>query len=112
MSQTVPIDLQVLQSKIVEGITAIQSNVTEKAAVLFLGDTGVGKSALVSYLIGESLKVEEVGLKTCLTSSASPQCSPLHIGHTKYSETSLPIKVKCQGFIIYDCPGFNGNSSL
>lgn len=60
------IDMPLLRNKIIEGITHLQITANEKQAVLFIGDTGVGKSTLLSYLIGQSLQVREVGLKPCL----------------------------------------------
>ena len=60
------IDMPLLRNKIIEGITHLQISANEKEAVLFIGDTGVGKSTLLSYLIGQSLQVREVGLKPCL----------------------------------------------
>jgi|688.fasta_scaffold615937_1 putative ribosome biogenesis GTPase RsgA len=41
-----------LRNKIIEGITQLHKNINESEAVLFIGDTGVGKSTLLSYLIG------------------------------------------------------------
>lgn len=84
MTTEAPIDMSLLRSKIVEGITEIQKKVNESEAVLFIGDTGVGKSTLLSYLIGHSLKVCEIGLKPCLVDCNEKQGS-LKIGHEKYS---------------------------
>lgn len=56
------------------------------------------------------MTVEEIGLKACLTVSGA--CSNgIKIGHEKYSETSVPVKVVCSDITIYDCPGFNDNKS-
>lgn len=84
MSSEAPINMQLLRTKIVEGISEIQKSVNEKEAILFIGDTGVGKSTLLSYLIGHQLKVCEVGLKPCLIDCSEKQ-SVLKIGHNKYS---------------------------
>ena len=72
-----------------------------------LGDTGVGKSTLMSYLAGEDLKIKQVGLKPCLSNIEN---SHIKIGHLKYSETSLPNEVCIDGKVFYDCPGFNDNT--
>jgi len=58
--------MTVLRDKILEGVTQILKEPSESEAVLFIGDTGVGKSTLLSYLIGHQLKIEEIGLKPCL----------------------------------------------
>jgi putative ribosome biogenesis GTPase RsgA len=57
MTETLPIDMDILRNKILEGLTYIHKSINEKEAVLFIGDTGVGKSTLLSYLIGEQLKI-------------------------------------------------------
>ena len=72
-----------------------------------IGDTGVGKSTIMSYLSEDDLKVEQRGLKACLVGSESNQ---IKIGHHKYSETSLPNAVCIGRQIFYDCPGFNDNT--
>ena len=35
----------------------------------------------------------------------------MKIGHQKYSETSVPVRVKFESVAFYDCPGFNDNKS-
>lgn len=110
MSDQVPIDMPLLRTKILHGLTLIQKGVGEQEAVLFIGDTGVGKSTLLAYLTGHQLQVQEVGLKPCLaTCTQGP--NEIKIGHQKYSETSVPVKVECGELTIYDCPGFNDNKS-
>lgn len=66
MDSEARINMSVLRSKLAEGLAYIQKNVNEKEAIFFLGDTGVGKSTILNYLIGNELKIEEVGLKPCL----------------------------------------------
>ena len=72
-----------------------------------IGDTGVGKSTIMSYLAEEDLKVEMRGLKYCLVACES---NKIKIGHQKYSETSLPNEVVIGNQVFYDCPGFNDNT--
>ena len=57
MTEEISIQMAVLRDKILSGVTQIQKDPNQGEAVLFIGDTGVGKSTLLSYLIGHQLKV-------------------------------------------------------
>jgi GTPase Era involved in 16S rRNA processing len=74
--------------------------------VLVIGDTGVGKSTIMSFLSGSSLVVRYEGLKPTLDNASA---SKIKIGHEKYSETSVPTKVVIEDMAFYDCPGFKDN---
>ena len=71
-----------------------------------IGDTGVGKSTIMSFLAGSELVVRFDGLKPILD---TVQKTRIKIGHEKYSETSIPTKVVIEKMAFYDCPGFKDN---
>ncbi len=50
--------------------------------MLVIGDTGVGKSTIMSFLAGSNLVVRYEGLKPTLDNSGA---SKIKIGHEKYS---------------------------
>lgn len=75
-------------------------------AVIMIGDTGVGKSTIMSFLSGSELVVRFDGLKPILDTA---QKTRIKIGHEKYSETSIPTKVVIERMAFYDCPGFKDN---
>ena len=74
--------------------------------MLVIGDTGVGKSTIMSFLSGSNLVVRYEGLKPTLDNAGA---SKIKIGHEKYSETSVPTKVVIEDMAFYDCPGFKDN---
>ena len=47
-----PIDFKYLEEIIISGIKQMQLNANLGDAVFFLGDTGVGKSTLMTYMLG------------------------------------------------------------
>lgn len=57
MTNSSSLDMTLLRRKIVEGITHIHRSIEETKAVLFVGDSGVGKTTLLSHLIGRELSV-------------------------------------------------------
>lgn len=57
MDSEARIDMKVLREKMQEGLSKIQKNTNEKEAIFFIGDTGVGKSTILNYLIGNELKI-------------------------------------------------------
>ena len=101
-----PIDLPKLKELIHEGVTAIPIDKDNNQAILVIGDTGVGKSTILSFLNGSQLVVRFDGLKPTLDSINQTR---IKIGHDKYSETSVPTKVVIDRMAFYDCPGFNDN---
>ena len=82
--------MEIVKNRILEGVHKIKKIDKVEKAIVMIGDTGVGKSTLLSYLAGNDLTVQQVGLKLCLV---SPRESRIKIGHEKYSETSLPNEV-------------------
>lgn len=77
-----PIDLAKLKQLIHTGIQAIPIDNTSKEAVIVIGDTGVGKSTIMSFLSGSKLVVKYDGLKPTLDNQGQ---SKIKIGHQKYS---------------------------
>lgn len=71
-----------------------------------IGDTGVGKSTIMTFLAGSELVVRFDGLKPTLDTTKQTR---IKIGHEKYSETSVPTKVVIEHMAFYDCPGFKDN---
>lgn len=74
--------------------------------VLTIGDTGVGKSTILSYLNGAQLVVRAEGMKFVLDAKDS---KGVRIGHNRFSETSVPTKLEIDGMAFFDCPGFKDN---
>ena len=103
-----PLDFKYLQEILISGIKEMQLNANLGDAVFFMGDTGVGKSTLMTYTLGEKLTISQIGLKPNLS---GPLNSKIKIGHEKYSETSVPNQQMIDGKSFYDCPGFNDNKS-
>lgn len=90
MNESNPIDLPKLKALIHNGLEAIPVDKENNQSVLVIGDTGVGKSTIMSFLSGNNLVVRYEGLKPTLDNSGT---SKIKIGHEKYSETSVPTKV-------------------
>lgn len=61
-----PIDLAKLKHLIHTGIQAIPIDNQNKEAIIVIGDTGVGKSTIMSFLSGSKLVVKYDGLKPTL----------------------------------------------
>lgn len=101
-----PIDLNKLKLLIHTGVEAIPVDNENQDAVIMIGDTGVGKSTIMSFLSGSKLVVKYDGLKPTLDNLGQ---SKIKIGHEKYSETSIPTKVVIDKMAFYDCPGFKDN---
>jgi ABC-type phosphate/phosphonate transport system ATPase subunit len=101
-----PIDLPKLKKLIHNGMEAIPIDKDNQQAVLVIGDTGVGKSTIMSFLNGSQLMVRFDGLKPTLDNVDNDS---IKIGHAKYSETSVPTKVVIDKMAFYDCPGFKDN---
>lgn len=106
MQKTPPLDLPRLKELIHLGINSIKVEQNTKEAILVIGDTGSGKSTIISFLSGCQLVIRYDGLKPTLDNVGH---APTKIGHDKYSETSVPKKIMIDGTALYDCPGFNDN---
>ena len=78
MTEINPINLPKLKRLIREGINAIPIDRVNPEAVIVIGDTGVGKSTILSFLNGSNLLVKFDGLKAILD---NPEESRLKIGH-------------------------------
>lgn len=101
-----PIDLAKLKLLIHNGLSAIPIDKENNQAVLVIGDTGVGKSTIMSFLSGDKLQIKREGLTLKLD---NPGSNKIKIGHEKFSETTIPTKVSIEGMAFYDCPGFKDN---
>lgn len=101
-----PIDLGKLKQMIHDGLEAIPYDHKTPQAVLMIGDTGVGKSTIMTYLSGAQMQVRYEGLKPTLDTLGP---SNIKIGHQKTSETSVPTRVEIDDLAFYDCPGFKDN---
>ena len=90
-----PIDLELLKTLIHKGIASMAAGETSKDnAVLVIGDTGVGKSTIMSFLAGDQLKVvTDTHLRPVLDNTNSIKNSKIIIGHERFSETRVPTKV-------------------
>ena len=77
-----PIDLPKLKLLIRQGVDAIPVDKDNSQAVIVIGDTGVGKSTIMSFLSGSQLVVKFDGLKPTLDNINQ---SRIKIGHEKYS---------------------------
>lgn len=73
-----PIDLPRLQQLIRDGVEAIPVDKENNEAVIVIGDTGVGKSTIMSFLSGHELVVKFDGLKPTLDTVGQAR---IKIGH-------------------------------
>lgn len=80
--ENAPINLQRLKEMIKKGVEAIPIDNTSESAVLMIGDTGVGKSTIMSFLSGAQLTVRLDGLKPSLDNREG---GLIKIGHQKFS---------------------------
>lgn len=101
------LDVPKIRSLIDAGFNALAANKKQQRAVLVIGDTGVGKSTILSYLAGNKLIVKHNGLNTVIDSIDSQ--NKLKIGHEKYSETTVPTKIVIEDLDFFDCSGFKDN---
>ena len=84
-----PLNLLKIKDMIRQGISRIPKDPQCHEAIIVIGDTGVGKSTILTFLAGEEMIVRYDGLKPILD---CPNAS-IKIGHEKYSETSIPNKL-------------------
>lgn len=100
------LNLGKLKMMIKTGISSIPQDPKHDSAVLVIGDTGVGKSTILSALSGIQLFVRIEGMKAVLDAKTK---EGVKIGHDKFSETSIPTKVLINDTVFFDCPGFKDN---
>lgn len=76
------LNLLKLKRLIDSGITAIPADNKFNSAVLVIGDTGVGKTTILSFLAKRKLYIKILGLNTILDSDDN---DGLKIGHDRFS---------------------------
>jgi len=91
-----------LESHLEENPNLLDSSVG-KDIIVFLGNTGAGKSTLINYLSGKELEVDGLG-NIALQDPQNP--SAMVIGNSDGSETFLPRFTPVGNFLFYDLPGF------
>lgn len=77
----------------------------DRDIVVFLGNTGSGKSTLVNFLAGIELRVDEEGSNYVLANPEDP--AAMVIGLTGTSETLRPKSIDVGNLRYFDVPGFN-----
>ncbi|XP_065640597.1 uncharacterized protein LOC136073158 isoform X2 [Hydra vulgaris] len=80
-----------------------------KNIVLFIGNTGSGKSTLINYLIEKELLVDE---NDNIVLKNQNDASAMMIGDSVLSKTLLPKFIELDHFLLYDLPGFNDTRGL
>lgn len=111
MESKIQQDLKDLNDYIELGKKQIEK-VKNKNIIIFMGNTGSGKSTLVNYIHGcemeeISLDSEEIVIQV-KKNSVIPEL--MKIGHSNKSETFMPdIKIDQNGIIYVDLPGFFDN---
>ncbi len=87
-----------------------------KDLVMFIGNTGSGKSTAINYLTGcdlERISKKKAGLegtgKIVRVKEGSSKPELMRIGHSNVSETFLPDIKSDEVFTYCDCPGFLDN---
>lgn len=82
---------------------ALLDSSKDKDIVVFLGNTGAGKSTLINYLSDKKLKVNDLD-DIILDDPNDPLA--MAIGGGSVSETFLPAFAQVNGLLFYDLPGF------
>lgn len=82
MESKFAIDLPKLRYMIKQGVSSIPNDKVHKEAALAIGDTGVGKSTILSYLNGAKLAVRMEGMKPVIDTNDT---KALKIGHDRFS---------------------------
>lgn len=73
-----------------------------KDVVIFLGNTGSGKSTLINYLADKKLRVEDEDI--VLSNPKHSSAMPIGVGGE--SETIYPKSILLENLLIFDMPGF------
>ena len=91
--------------------------ISEKDAVIVLGNTGAGKSTFINYIAGcqlEKKRVKGCGrvlvVKDQDSGGVLDEVTP--IGHGKQSKTFMPHIVAVDKQVYCDCPGFSDNRGV
>ena len=102
--------IQLISSKITAGEVAVK-NATGKDLLIFIGNTGSGKSTSINYLNGcimESFDDNAFCTKVRVHEKSEIP-SITKIGHTNVSETEVPVVIEGKNYTVLDCPGFLDN---
>jgi energy-coupling factor transporter ATP-binding protein EcfA2 len=75
----------------------------DKDIVIFLGNTGAGKSTVINYLSAKALQVNSIG---DIVLENPHDSDAMAIGERSDSETFLPASVQMGDLLFYDLPGF------
>jgi ribosome biogenesis GTPase A len=75
----------------------------DKDIVVFLGNTGAGKSTLINYLSNKKLQVNTLG---DIVLENPGDASAMAIGGGSNSQTFLPSYIQSGNLLLYDLPGF------
>lgn len=108
--------------KLGEEQVALADRSAAERPIVFLGNTGCGKSTLINYLagcemefIGEEL-ARSFGIESLaelvVVKNTSEQPEVMKIGHSKISETFMPDIKSIGGRAYCDCPGFGDNRGV
>lgn len=104
--------IKLISSKIKDGETAIKE-ATGKDLLIFIGNTGSGKSTSINYINGctmESFEMENECMSKIRVSPKSKVPDITKIGYGKNSYTEVPVVVEGNKNMAYlDCPGFFDN---
>ncbi len=99
-----------IDAKVAEGISSLQyKSLAEKSVVVFLGESGVGKSTVVDYLYG--CKMSAHIDKDTGTVTIEAENPPATIGDSALSHTLFPqvVDIADKLFSLCDSPGFRDN---
>lgn len=108
MEQKTEHNLNLLKLKrlISSGVESIPQDKKHNSAIMVIGDTGVGKTTILSFLAKRKLYIKVHGLNTILDSD---EADGLKIGHDRFSETRVPSKIIIDNMVFFDCSGFKDN---
>jgi len=99
--------LQVAFDQNKEGIKDSLKNIKDKDVVIFLGSTGVGKSAVINWLAGKELRF--VDRRVVLVDEDDSEA--MKIGHDQ-STTRYPVSILVNDMCFVDLPGLDDTGDL